>query len=111
MSTSTMTNDSEMDLQKQLKQQLKDIDDQLQELNIPVSSSTDNPRFNRKPIANIDIPSKLFLLWDRKITLQRRLGASVSKHCDLAQSCMGKNLTLTDLVEKRLKKESSRYTG
>ena len=105
MSTSTTTNE---DPQKQLKQQLKDIDNQLQELKIPVSNPTDNPRFDRKPIANIIIPNKLFLLWDRKTTLQRRLGASVSKHYDLAQSCIGKNLTLTALVEKRLKKESSR---
>ena len=87
MSTPTMTNE---DPQKHLKHQLKDIDNQLQELKIPVSNPTDNPCFDRKPIANIGIPNKLFLLWDRKTTLQRRLGASVSKYYDLAQSCIGK---------------------
>ena len=35
-----------------------------------VSSSTDKPCFTRKPTANIVFPNKLFLLWDRKITLR-----------------------------------------
>ena len=107
MSTPTMKNE---DLQKQLKQQLKAIDDQLQELKISVSNPTDKSCFTRKPIADIVIPNKLFLLWDRKTALQRKLGASVSKHCNLAQSCIGKDLTLkvSESVEKRLKKESSR---
>ena len=107
MSTPTMTNyDEDQPRQKQLEQQLKAINDQLK---ISVSNPTDKPFFTRKPTADIVIPNKLFLLWDRKTTLQRKLGASVSKHCNLAQSCIGKDLTLTvsELVEKRLKKESS----
>ena len=105
----TMTKYDE-DQQKQLEQQLKAINDQLQELKISVSNPTDKPFFTRKPTADIVITNKLFLLWDRKTTLQRKLGASVSKHCNLAQCCIGKDLTLTvsELVEKRLKKESSR---
>ena len=51
MST-TVTNEDPL---KHLKQQLKDIDGQLQELKITVS-------FDRKPIANVIIPNKLFLL-------------------------------------------------
>ena len=106
MST-TATNEDPL---KHLKQQLKDIDGQLQELKITVSNPSDNPRFDRKPMANVIIPNKLFILWDKKTTLQRRLSASVSKHYDLGQSCIGKDLTLekTALVEKRLNKESSR---
>lgn len=95
---------------KELKQQLKGIDDQLKELKITVTNPSDNPHSSRKPIANAIIPNKLFLLWDKKTALQRKLRASVSKHYDLAQSCIGKHLILekTDSMEKRLKKESSR---
>lgn len=94
-----------------LKKQLKDIDDQLKELKVTVKNPSENSRFDRKPIVDLVIPNKLFLLWDRKTTLQKKLGACVSKHYDMAQSCIqGKKLILekSALVEKRLKKEASR---
>ena len=89
MMSMTATNEDSLN---HLKQQLKDIDGQLQELKITVSNPSDNPRFDRNSIANTIIPIKLFLLWDKKTTLQRRLSANVSKHYDLAQSCLEKQL-------------------
>ena len=108
MSTTATNRDDSA--QTHLKQQLKDIDDQLKEIKITVNNPSDNPRSNRKPIACVVIPNKLFLLWDMKTTFQRQLSASVSKHYELAQCCIGKDLTLqkTALLGKRFKKESSR---
>lgn len=94
-----------------LKQQLKDIDNQLLELKITVKDPPGSPHSDREPIGTLVIPNKLFLLWDRKTALQRKLSASVSKHYDLAQSCLqGREIILekSALVEKRFKKESSR---
>lgn len=94
-----------------LKKQLKDINDQLKDLKVIVENPSENPRFDKKPIADLVIPNKLFLLWDRKTTLQRKLGACVSKHYDMAQSCIqGKKLILekSASVEKRLKKVASK---
>jgi len=59
----------------------------IQQLRIEVIS---NPHYggarSSETVASLVIPNQLFLLWDRKITLQKRLGTSVSQHLDMANS-------------------------
>ena len=58
-----------------LKQQLKELNQEIQGLKIAVQNPSDHGKKEQAGLAaNLVIPNKLYLLWDRKISLQKKLG-------------------------------------
>ena len=48
----------------------------------PSTSPHYDPRAN-ETVASLNIPNELFLLWDKKIQLQKRMGSAASKLADM----------------------------
>jgi len=74
---------------KQLKAQLKAVNEEIQGLVIEVEDPSTHPSYSARPdetVASLRIPNKLFLLWDKKISLQRKIGATVSSLLDMANA-------------------------
>ena len=70
------------------------LDEEIALHEILVTRATSHARYgamlDKKPVANLAIPNKLFLLWAAKRSLQERLCTSVSKHYELVnQSIFG----------------------
>jgi len=90
---------------------LKEIVAEIDMLKIMVESASASPMMKHKgTIASLCIPNKLYLLWEKRKTLQRKLGSRELKLVEMASSCVkGKVLTLkadVDSVKSRLSTES-----
>jgi len=94
----------------------KDIDAEMEKFKITVERPSENPHYSsmkhKGPIASLSIPNKLYMFWDKRNKLQRKMGASVLKYTVMANSRIkGKILSLKtdeDSVETRLVTESYR---
>ena len=92
------------------------LDKELQETIITVTDANNSHVYGRnsethdQPIASLVIPNKLYLLWDKKKDLQRKLGISVSTQLQLCNDSIGGEKKLNDilLVKERLRKQSTR---
>ena len=91
--------------------ELQSLNEEISAFRILLADSSSNPRYrammNKNPLANLQIPNKLFLLWSAKIILEERLCISVCKHYELANQhiCGGE---LLPQINKRLQKEASK---
>ena len=93
----------------------EEVEDELKHMPITVAQASSNPVHHRgsilksQPIASLVIPNKLYLLWDKKVTLQKKLGISVSRHLDLINNSIAGTIQAKGIsVETRLRKESLR---
>ena len=65
---------------------LKAVNVEIQRLEIEVVDPSTNPHCGARAneaVASLIVPNKLFLLWDSKIELQKRIGATISKLSDM----------------------------
>ena len=93
-----------------------EVEKELQESIITVADASSSPLYMQdpiqkaQPVASLVIPNKMYLLWDRKISLQKKLGINSSKRLELANERIGGTLKvkLISSVKTRLEKESSR---
>ena len=101
-----------------LRRQLKEVDEEIKQLHITVEDPSSSTHYKEKkdqdPVASLVIPNRLYLLWDRRVCLQKNLGVSVSKHSDMANSRIERthNVTIRSsatTVEKRLVTASNKY--
>ena len=102
---------------EELRSILQSIEEQLQELTIVCNISTDsNPRSSAMQhmdwVASLQIPNMFYVLTDRKICLEKMIGASVSKRLEMANGIIkagGTKIRSTaTAVEVRLERESNR---
>lgn len=102
--------------QAQAKKIYNELEKELREHVITLTSADRSPLHTQRriqelqPVASLVIPNKLYLLWDRKISLQNKMGMSVSKRLELANDRIGGTIKAKAIstVEKRLEKESIR---
>ena len=101
-----------------LRRQLKEVDEEIKQLHITVEDPSSSTHYKEKkdqdPVASLVIPNRLYLLWERRVCLQKNLGVSVSKHSDMANSHIERthNVTIRSsatTVEKRLVTASNKY--
>ena len=97
----------------ELESKILELDEEIAAHEILVTRATNHARYGamleKNPIANLEIPNKLFQLWNAKRSLQKRLCTSVSKHYELLnQSIFGGVAEANDALESRLQKEASR---
>lgn len=94
-----------------------ELEKELQENVITIASANSSPLYTQRciqkaqPVASLEIPNKLYLLWDRKISLQKKMGVSVSKRLQLLNDRIGGTIKakVIPTVETRLEKESIRW--
>ena len=94
----------------------EELEKELQEAIIAVTSANTSHVYARnsgtrdQPIASLVIPNKLYLLWDKKKDLQRKLGITVSEQLRLCNDSIGGEKKLKDIVsvKERLRKQSIR---
>ena len=91
------------------------LEKELQDAIITVTSANTSHVYARssgtrdqQPIASLVIPNKLYLLWDKKKDLQRKLGIAVSEQLRLCNDSIGGEKKLKDIVsvKERLRKQS-----
>ena len=80
---------------------------------ISIADASSHPRYRamlqKAPVASLQIPNKLFLLWSAKQSLQKKLFTSVSKHYEMVNdSIVGGKLNPVRELNLRLQKEASR---
>ena len=91
--------------------ELQSLNEEISSFKICLADASSNPRYramvDKNPVANLQIPNKLFLLWSTKFILEDRLCISVCKHYELANQniCGGE---LLPQINKRLQKEASK---
>ena len=104
-------------MSEELRLMLQSIEKQLQELTIVCDTSTSsNPRSSamqhKDPVASLQIPNKFYVFADRKNTLEKMIGASVSKRLEMANGIIEageiKISSTATTVETRLERESNR---
>jgi len=95
----------------------EELEKELQETVVAVTSANSSHVYARKSagthdqaIASLVIPNKLYLLWDKKMNLQRHLDITVSGYLELCNNSIGGEKRLKDnvSVEERLRKQSAR---
>ena len=99
-----------------MRQLYEELDKELQETIITVTSANSshvcarNSEIHDQPIASLVIPNKLYLLWNKKKDLQRKLGITVSAQLQLCNDSIGGEKRLKDIVsvKERLRKQSTR---
>ena len=73
-----------------MRDKLKAVDEEIRQLYITVEDPCSSTHFSemrkKKPVASLIVPNKRYLLWDRRVGLQKDLGVSVSKHSEMANS-------------------------
>lgn len=103
-------------IEARTKELYSEVEKELEESIITVTDASSSPLYLQKtiqkaqPVASLVIPNKMYLLWDRKISLQRKMGIGSSKRLELANERIGGTIKakLVSSVETRLEKESSR---
>ena len=96
--------------------ELEALDEEISLHEFLVASASSHPRYRdsamlyKNPVANLQIPNKLFQFWSAKRSLQDILcTTSVTKHYELTnQNICGSTLEAVDALEVRLRKEASR---
>ena len=93
--------------------ELEALNEEISSHEVLVTRASNHPRYSamldKNPVANLQIPNKLLLLWSAKRSLQEILCTSVSKHYELAnQNICGGTLEAVHALELRLRKEASR---
>lgn len=102
---------------------LKHVNEEIASLSIVISDACTNRRYSAllkrrswltQPVASMEIPNSLFILWTEKLAMQCQQCNSVFKHSALAnlsiQEGCGIRLSEAVTVETRLCKERSRIT-
>lgn len=95
--------------------ELEELSMEMEPLNIILCKASSHPRYgamqSKNPVAALEIPNKLILLWERKRNKQGQLCTSVSKHSELVNANIqgGKipDQLSASALETRLQKQSS----
>ena len=92
--------------------ELEQLNKEIDVLKAVVCKASTHPRYGamkaKNPIAALEIPNRLFLLWEEKRSIQGQFCTSVSKHSELINcSIEGGKLHEVSSLEKRLQKQSS----
>jgi len=103
-------------MSEEQKKILQDVEEKLQQLTIVSENAASNPRSDAmqhmQPVTSLRIPNQFYLLLDRKNCLEKLLGASVSKHLDMANAIIEagevKIISSATAVEERFERESYR---
>ena len=94
---------------------LQSTDNEIRSLKINISDGNSHHRYyalqrkGKHPDATLEIPNKLFLLWQEKLNFQGLLGCSVSKHSYLVNEAIeGGTVNMSANLDTKLRKEMSR---
>lgn len=100
---------------KQDKKAYNELQKEIEEVVVAIETASNSHLSNKtflshnRAVASLVIPNKLYLLWDKKITLQKKLGISVSRHLELVNERIAGTIQANSTaVETRLLKESIR---
>jgi len=102
-------------MSRTIQLELESLEEEIASYEILITSASNNARYGamlgagKNPVANLEIPNKLFFLWAPKRSLQERLCTSVSKHFKLVnKSILGGTAEAKHALDLRLQKEASR---
>jgi len=103
-------------LAKTNRQLYEELEEELEQTFITVASANSSHLCNRssrtqdQPILSLAIPNKLYLLWGRKVELQRKLGKTIYTQLELCNHRIAGAIRLQDtiLIKERLRKQSIR---
>ena len=101
------------DVLRMSRAELKSLNEEIKLNRILVTNASSHYRYDalkaKNPVANLEIPNILFLLWAKIRSLQSQLCISVCKHSELVNdSICGGTVNVAAKLEIRLQNETSR---